>query len=127
MPQNRITVKGSSGASYLVVKARSLQFGEVGLSPMIKMIGLDVEKMTPEEKLEYAGPTAELYRKVLSRFMIKPRFFEGHPADCPEDGSWTTFEDMGEDVTSVYQAITGGDEAEAAAAAAEAFCPNPAG
>lgn len=54
-------------------------------------------------------------KDILGAFMVRPRFFEGHPADCPEDR--VTFEEMGEDWLAVYNAITLGGDYEALARA----------
>jgi len=120
--KNRISVTVESGESYLVIKAKPMQFGEAGLSPMVRLAtpGADLSG----KDTEVADAAFSLMRKVLSRFMVSPRFWEGHPGDMPtNEGApkWVSFEDLGDDAVTLYKAITGSSEAEADAKEAATF------
>ncbi len=127
MPNNRITVTAPSGTEYEILKACPLTMADAGLSALVKVAKAESDN-AEEVSEEQAGGAIELIRKVLVRFVMHPAVFEGHPRDLRkelrESGDWTTFEDMGDDATFLYEAITSGKEAQKTAAAVGSFPEN---
>ena len=117
--KNRITIVAPSGETYIVIKASPVQMGAAGLSAMIRVKAAQANGTNAETNPELAESAFALMRKTLGRFLVTPRFFDGHPTECPE--GWTTFEDLGDDATFLYREITSSEEGEAAAESVATF------
>ncbi len=85
------------------------------------------EKLAAAEKEANADPAAlralvEGHDRLLERILIEPRYFAGHPADCPPDR--ITRGHLGPDKDEILDAISrtpGGERGGEAAAAVERF------
>lgn len=121
----RFTFKASSGQAYELVRATPLTLTLAEIPTIFFTLeekGGNLDQVDPSQ----VSGISHFLAKLLTRHMISPRFFDGHPAEAPK--GWVALEDLGDDALEIVGALLPiGERGTATMSAARSFPEEPRG